>query len=66
MTFFASRSISAVSAAVIGATSPAGAAPVGACAPPAVPNPPEGAPTPQDLQTHEMLVTVSLGWKITY
>ena len=33
---------------------------------PAVPNPPEGAPTPQDLQTHEMLVTVSLGWKITY
>ena len=33
---------------------------------PAVPNPPEGAPSPQDLQTHEMLVTVSLGWKITY
>ena len=33
---------------------------------PSVPNPPEGAPTPQDLQTHEMLVTVSLGWKISY
>ena len=30
------------------------------------PNAPEGAPTLQDLQTHEMLVTVSLGWKITY
>jgi hypothetical protein len=26
----------------------------------------EGAPSPQELQTHEMLVTVSLGWKITY
>jgi len=33
---------------------------------PSVPNPPEGAPAPQDLQTHEMLVTVSLGWKISY
>ena len=33
---------------------------------PSVPNPPEGAPAPQNLQTHENLVTVSLGWKITY
>jgi hypothetical protein len=33
---------------------------------PSVPGPSEGAPAPQDLQTHEMLVTVSLGWKITY
>jgi hypothetical protein len=33
---------------------------------PSVATPPEGAPRPQDLQTHEMLVTVSLGWKITY
>jgi len=38
----------------------------GSQATPSVANPPEGAPTPQDLQTHEMLVTVSLGWKITY
>ena len=33
---------------------------------PSVPGSTEGAPSPQDLQTHEMLVTVSLGWKITY
>lgn len=33
---------------------------------PSVTNRPEGTPPPQDLQTHEMLVTVSLGWKITY
>jgi hypothetical protein len=33
---------------------------------PSVPSPPEGAPAPQDLKTREMLVTVSLGWKITY
>ena len=33
---------------------------------PSVASPPEGAPTPGDFQTHEMLVTVSLGWKITY
>jgi hypothetical protein len=38
----------------------------GSQATPSVANPPEGAPKPQDLQTHEMLVTVSLGWKITY
>jgi hypothetical protein len=33
---------------------------------PSASNPTEGTPTPQDLQTHEMLVTVSVGWKITY
>jgi hypothetical protein len=33
---------------------------------PSVPGSTEGVPTPQPLQTHEMLVTVSVGWKITY
>ena len=33
---------------------------------PSVASPPEGAPALKDLQTHEVLVTVSLGWKITY
>jgi hypothetical protein len=33
---------------------------------PTLPGSTEGAPAPQNLQTHEMLVTVSLGWKITY
>jgi len=33
-------------------------------APPA--NPGEGAPALKDLQTHEMLVTVNLGWKVSF
>ena len=40
ITFFASRSSSAVSGATIGTTSPAGCAPATACALPSVPNPP--------------------------
>ena len=33
---------------------------------PPLPTPPTGQPLPQNLDTHTMLVTVMLGWKITF
>jgi hypothetical protein len=32
----------------------------------APPNPGEGAPGPTDLETHELVVTVNLGWKVSF
>ena len=45
----------------LGATTAFGSQPTASVA-----NKPEGEPAPKDLQTHELLVTVSLGWKITF